>query len=223
MSAATTDEYRTIAAPSEGTFRDRGSKFIAYAFPVQDEVQAMEQVQSVRRAHPKARHHCFAWRLEHGGDRFRTNDDGEPSGTAGRPILGQIDSFGLTNVVVVVVRYFGGTLLGTSGLIRAYRAATAEALHHAQIVARVREQLVQLTFGYPLMGPVMRAIERIGLSVRTQSFDHQGQLIFAVPLSRLDEVLIHLKAHVAGVPLEQARQIREVQGLHIALLTEAQR
>ena len=115
------DAYRSLAAPSTGEFKDRGSRFLAYAWPVRTEAEALEHLEALRKEHFKARHHCFAWRLGPDGTRFRANDDGEPSGTAGRPILGQIDSFNLTNVVIVVVRYFGGTLLGASGLIQAYR------------------------------------------------------------------------------------------------------
>ncbi|RMD68392.1 MAG: YigZ family protein, partial [Bacteroidetes bacterium] len=186
MSASTTDTYKTIAAPAEGLFRDRGSKFLAYAFPVRTEAEALARLEEVRKAHPKARHHCFAWRLGYDGTRFRANDDGEPSGTAGRPILGQIDSFGLTNVVVIVVRYFGGTLLGTSGLIRAYREATADALGKARIVERVREQHVRLSFDYTLMGPVMSALERLGLQPLSQQFDTAASLEVAIRLSELD-------------------------------------
>ncbi|MDV7398872.1 YigZ family protein, partial [Arthrospira platensis SPKY1] len=133
--------YKTLASSSTGEFKDRGSKFIAYAYPVADEEEAMEKVAELRKEHFKARHHCFAWRFGVDGLRFRANDDGEPSGTAGRPILGQIDSFELTNVVVIVVRYFGGTLLGASGLIQAYRESAAEALRQATIEERILQAI----------------------------------------------------------------------------------
>ncbi len=220
MSTSITDTYKTIAAPAEGLFRDRGSKFLAYAFPARTEEEALARLDEVCKAHPKARHHCFAWRLGYDGTRFRANDDGEPSGTAGRPILGQIDSFGLTDVVVIVVRYFGGTLLGTSGLIRAYREATADALAKAQIVERVRAQHVRLSFDYSLMGPVMSALERLGLQPLTQQFDETATIEVAVRLSQRDAILLRLKALVADVPLEQAREMGEVSGLKVEILEE---
>ena len=131
------DIFQTIEAPVAGLFKDRGSKFLAFAYPVASEAAALAHLERLRKEHFKANHHCFAWRLGLGQDRFRTNDDGEPSGTAGRPILGQIDALALTDVVVVVVRYFGGTLLGTSGLINAYRESTAEALRQAKILQKI--------------------------------------------------------------------------------------
>ena len=139
---ATKDIYQTIRGESNGEFRDRGSKFIAYAYPVYTEEEWQEKLEAVRKAHPKARHHCYAYRLGLDGHNFRANDDGEPSGTAGRPILGQIDSFGLVNVIVIVVRYFGGTLLGASGLITAYKNSAADAL------SRRRPVLVHAHFGH---------------------------------------------------------------------------
>ena len=131
------DAYRSIAARSEGLFKDNGSRFIALAFPVEAEDQVREIVASLRKEYHDARHHCYAYRLGYRGDRFRANDDGEPSGSAGRPILGQIDSMGLSDVLVVVVRYFGGIKLGIPGLIRAYRTSTADALGRAEIVGKV--------------------------------------------------------------------------------------
>jgi len=134
------DQYQTIFESSIGEFKDRGSKFIAYAYPVYTEKDWQKHLEEVKKLHFKARHHCYAYRLGLDGNQFRANDDGEPSGTAGRPILGQIDSFGLTNVFVVVVRYFGGTKLGTSGLINAYRESTATAFRNAQIIEKTVEK-----------------------------------------------------------------------------------
>src|SRR5690242_1989774 len=121
-------KYRTLAANTTGEFKDRGSKFLAYAYPIQTTKDVKEHIQALKKEHPKAVHYCYAYRIGTDGKEFRANDDGEPSGSAGRPILGQIDSSGLTNVLVVVVRYFGGTLLGVPGLINAYKTATMEAL-----------------------------------------------------------------------------------------------
>jgi uncharacterized YigZ family protein len=128
------DTYQTLAQPAIGEFRDRGSKFIAYAYNVYTDEQIKNHIARLWKEHPKACHICYAYRLGLDKNNFRANDDGEPSGTAGKPILGQIDSFQVTHVLVAVVRYFGGTLLGTSGLIQAYRAATQEALSQAHII-----------------------------------------------------------------------------------------
>ena len=130
------DTYRSIPAPAAGLFKDNGSRFLAFAYPVENEEEIKDRVQALRKKYHDARHHCYAYRLGHLGDRFRANDDGEPSSSAGRPILGQIDSRGLSDVLVVVVRYFGGIKLGIPGLIRAYRTATADALEQAGTVEK---------------------------------------------------------------------------------------
>ncbi|MFT7606590.1 MAG: putative YigZ family protein, partial [Saprospiraceae bacterium] len=145
------DLYKTIVAPSIGEFKDRGSKFIAYAYPVYTEEEWQEHLNTVKKEHFKARHHCFAFRIGLDKNNFRANDDGEPSGTAGRPILGQIDSFELTNVFVVVVRYFGGTKLGVSGLINAYKNATIDAFQQATIIEKTVEDIYKISFHYALM------------------------------------------------------------------------
>ncbi|MDR0415595.1 MAG: YigZ family protein [Prevotellaceae bacterium] len=166
----TGDAYNTIAAPAEGVYRDRGSKFLAYAFPVQSEQEAREHVATIRREHYSARHHCYAYRTGKEGATFRANDDGEPSGTAGKPILGQLLSANLTNVLVVVVRYFGGTLLGTSGLIAAYRSATAAAIANAQVVQRAWEVVLTVTFPYAAMSGVMKIVKGEQLRILAQDF-----------------------------------------------------
>ena len=140
------DTYKTLSKESMAENKDRGSKFIAYSYPLSIEADFTAFLDKLKKEHPKARHHCFAWRLGIDSNRYRANDDGEPSGTAGRPILGQIDSLGLTNVGVIVVRYFGGTLLGTSGLIEAYRDSTAEALRNAEIIEKIKvEDMILLS------------------------------------------------------------------------------
>ena len=130
------DTYKSISAPAKGLFKDNGSRFIAHAYPVETEDEIKEIVASLKKEYHDARHHCYAWRLGHMGDRFRANDDGEPSGSSGRPILGQIDSHGLSDILVVVVRYFGGIKLGIPGLIRAYRTSTEDAICNAQIIEK---------------------------------------------------------------------------------------
>ena len=142
------DSYLTIADPTEGLFKDKGSKFLAYAYPVDNEDEIKELVQHLKKEHYSARHHCYAWRLGADKTHFRANDDGEPSSTAGKPILGQIQRLDLTNILIVVVRYFGGTLLGVSGLINAYREAAVDALEHAEIVEKLVEEIFWVEFDY---------------------------------------------------------------------------
>lgn len=198
-----------------GEFRDRGSKFIAYAFPISNEQDWHQQLEAVRKEHPKATHHCFAYRLGLDKNHYRANDDGEPSGTAGRPILGQIDSFGLTNVFIVVVRYFGGTLLGTSGLINAYRECAAEALKNAEIIEKTVEEFFRLTFDYAIMSEVMNAIKKLGLPMLEQNFGDLGSVNIAIPKSEVADALFKLKAWVAGLRLEEAKNLEKVSGLDI--------
>ncbi len=154
------DSFFTLSAPGAGEFKDRGSRFLAYAYPVTSEEEALHRLEALRKEHFKARHHCFAWRLGLDGQRFRANDDGEPSGTAGRPILGQIDAAGLTDVVLVVVRYFGGTLLGASGLIHAYRESAAEALRQAPRVEKIMQERFVLSVAYALLPDLQNALKK---------------------------------------------------------------
>lgn len=150
------DSYNTIEEPSEGLFKDKGSRFISYAFPVNSEDEIREIVQIIKKEHHSARHHCYAWRLGASKTNFRMNDDGEPSSTAGKPILGQIQSYDLTNILIVVVRYFGGTLLGVSGLINAYRNAAMDAINNARIIEKLVEKWLLVEFDYLAMNEVMK-------------------------------------------------------------------
>ena len=177
------DAYRSIAARSEGLFKDNGSRFIALAYPVETEEEVREIVASLKKEYHDARHHCYAYRLGYKGDRFRANDDGEPSGSAGRPILGQIDSMGLSDVLVVVVRYFGGIKLGIPGLIRAYRTSTADALGRAEIVEKVAGKRFRLTFDYLSMNGVMKVLKDLGLSPAGQDFGLQCSMDVRVRLA----------------------------------------
>lgn len=207
------DTYQTIEAPSEGEFRDRGSKFFAFAFPTFTEPEWQDALEEVRKSHPKARHYCYAWRLGLDGNSFRANDDGEPSGTAGRPILGQIDSFELTNVFIVVVRYFGGTLLGTSGLINAYREAAADALRHATIIARTVEEVYEMHFDYSLMSQVMNAVKKLDLEMVEQDFGNEARLQVAIRQGELSDTLLQLKARIGGLRLEEVNEQTVIAGL----------
>ena len=178
------DEYKSIAARSEGLFKDNGSRFIAFAFPVETVEEVKDIVDRLKKEYHDARHHCYAYRLGYRGDVFRANDDGEPSGSAGRPILGQIDSLGLSDVLVVVVRYFGGIKLGIPGLIRAYKTSTSDALSQAETVRKVAGKAFRLDFGYLDMNAVMKVLKDMGLPQSDQDFGTACSLRTRVPLSQ---------------------------------------
>ena len=207
------DAYKTITKPSTGEFKDRGSKFLGFAYPVEQEEQALAHLEDLRKAHFKANHHCFGWRIGADGLRFRANDDGEPSGTAGRPILGQIDALGLTNVMVVVVRYFGETLLGASGLIHAYRETTAEALNQATIEEKIIKDVCSFDFDYALMPDVMQAIKKNDLEITEQIFNDRGMIRIAIRKTETIATLLRLKAALWKVSLEEADTLEWPAGL----------
>jgi uncharacterized YigZ family protein len=165
------DLYKTISAETQGQFKDRGSRFIALAFPVVSEDEIKKKIAELKKEYHDARHHCFAWRLGPEMERYRINDDGEPSGSAGRPIYGQIQKWEITDILVVVIRYFGGTLLGVGGLISAYKGATAEALQNANIVEKKVEQRIGLQFPYEIMNGVMKIVKEYNLAFEDQHFD----------------------------------------------------
>ena len=214
------DIYQTISQPAEGEFKDKGSKFLTYAFPVFSESEWQSCLEEVKKLHPKARHHCYAYRLGLDKHNFRANDDGEPSGTAGKPILGRIDSFGLTNIIIIVVRYFGGTLLGASGLINAYKSSAAAALENATVIEKMVEDIYQLTFDYALMGEVMNAIKKYDLEMVHQDFGLIGKVQIAIRKSAVSTTLLHLKAAIAKVHLEMVADLEKIEGLDIELLGE---
>ncbi|RIJ47755.1 YigZ family protein [Maribellus luteus] len=174
------DVYKTIEKTSTGYFKDKGSKFYSYAYPIQAEEEVKEIIQQLKKEHHSARHHCYAWRLGTEEITTRANDDGEPSSTAGKPILGQLQSYEVTNILVVVVRYFGGTLLGVSGLINAYRNATVEALNNAEIVSKLIEKGYELKFGYDLLNTVMYHIKQENLDIVVTDFQETCRLVFKV-------------------------------------------
>jgi uncharacterized YigZ family protein len=181
--------YNTIEQPAIAEFKDRGSKFIAYSFPLNTIDQAKKQVAALKKEHPKAVHHCLAYRMGVDGSTYRVSDDGEPSGSAGRPILGQIDSKQLTNILVVVVRYFGGTLLGVPGLINAYKTATSLALQLSPIIQKPIELAYTLHFDYQQMNEVMMVIKQYNCSVVEQTAQLFVELKVGIPKNRLEEVI----------------------------------
>ncbi len=180
------DKYTSIAAPSQGLFKDKGSRFIGYAFPISGAGEVKPLLESLEKEHHAARHHCYAYRLFSG--EWRSSDDGEPSGSAGRQILGQIDSAGLQDVLVVVVRYFGGILLGVPGLIRAYRAAAADALANAVPEERTATRRIRLRFSYDQMPAVERMLKNYNLSVVKRDFSEDCSMEIDIPLSLEEKV-----------------------------------
>lgn len=196
------DSFLSIASPSEGLFKDNGSRFIAKAYPVETEEEVKEIVTALKKEYYDARHHCYAYRLGYLGDRFRSNDDGEPSSSAGRPILGQIDSRGLSDVLVVVIRYFGGIKLGIPGLIRAYKSATADALDSARQVEKTATKGYKVAFGYENMNDVMRIFKDMDLPQRNQIFDLSCSMETAVRLSAVDDFLSRI-SDVEGAGAEE--------------------
>lgn len=188
------DTYLTIENPAEAIFRDRGSKFLAYVYPIRSEVEIKEIINHLKTEHPKANHHCWAMRLSPDRSIFRVNDDGEPSGTAGRPILNTLLSKNLTNILVVVVRYFGGTLLGVPGLINAYKSATDLALAEAKIVEQVIKDVYTINFDYLQMNEVMKIIKDDQLTVLNQQFDNICSITLAIRKMQINQVILKLES-----------------------------
>ena len=183
------DYYNTIEQSSTAEFKDRGSRFIAYTFPIETVADFKEHLALVKKEHPKATHHCFAYRLGIDGNNFRVSDDGEPSGSAGKPILGQIDSKGATNVLIIVVRYFGGTLLGVPGLINAYKTAASLALQVTPVVPRPILINYRLSFDYTQMNEVMRVLKQFDCKVGKPEIQLFCSLDVGIPKNREGDVL----------------------------------
>lgn len=184
------DSYKSVRAASHGLYKEKGSRFISAAFPVSDEQSVKDILEGIRKEHHEARHHCYAYQLGPEAKIWRANDDGEPSGTAGRPILGQIRSFGLTNILIVVSRYFGGTLLGTSGLINAYRNAANDALKNAEIADHIVQETCEITFPYESMNDVMKIIKEEDIAQSEHLFDLECRMKISFRLSSREKILI---------------------------------
>lgn len=183
------DTYQTISAKSEGLYKEKGSKFIALAYPVTSEDEVKEILASLRKEYHDARHHCYSYVIGFKGEHWRANDDGEPSGTAGRPIYGQIQSFNLTNVLIVVIRYFGGTKLGVSGLINAYKTSAADALEQSKIVVKTINDIYRISFGYLAMNDIMKLVKEENLNIMEQNFDTSCFVTVGVRQSKTQTVL----------------------------------
>lgn len=197
----TTDYYITIEQTGSAEFKDKGSKFIAYTFPITNVIDFKEKLSEIKAEHPKASHYCFAYRLGLDGNNFRVSDDGEPSGSAGRPILAQIDSKQVTNILVIVVRYFGGTLLGVPGLVHAYKSAAALALQVTPFVQKPVLINYDIEFDYTQMNEVMRVIKQFDCSVERQDINLFCSMQVGVPKTREQEVLFKL-TDIRGVTVK---------------------
>lgn len=196
------DYYYTIERSAFAEFKDRGSKFIAYAFPIAAVADFKTRLQGLKDEHPKATHHCFAYRIGSDGNTFRSNDDGEPSGSAGKPILGQIDSKQLTDLAVIVVRYFGGTLLGVPGLINAYKTVTALALQTTPIIQKAIEIKYRVQFDYTRMNEVMMIAKKYNCTVLDQQMELFCRMEIGIPKANHELVLLKLK-DILGIEMTE--------------------
>ena len=188
------DEYKTIASTSEGYYTEKRSKFLAFAHHVQTVDEVKELLTGYRKKYYDARHVCYAYMLGAERTEFRANDDGEPSSTAGKPILGQINSNELTDILIVVVRYYGGVNLGTSGLIVAYREAAADAISHATIETRQVEEIVKYSFAYPQMNEVMRIVKDMNPRIISQTYDNTCEIVLSIRKSEAEQLCNRLKS-----------------------------
>lgn len=212
------DFYKTIDAPSEGEYKEKGSKFIAYAFEIENEEQFKEKLESIKKLHFKARHHCFAFAIGPEHEKYRHNDDGEPSGTAGLPIYNQIKSFELSNICVIVVRYFGGTKLGVPGLIRAYKTATKEAFSHADISTRYIKDTIQIKYEYKFTGDIMRIINSFDVDVIENSFDILPIIKVSIRKSKSIEFIKTIYSAVLNRDIKDIIDDEKVEGITIKII-----
>lgn len=199
------DTYQTIASASDSYFIEKRSKFLSFALPITTIEEVKNYLAVYQRKYYDARHLCYAYRLGPKGDDFRANDNGEPSGTAGKPILGQLKFFELTNVLVIVVRYFGGIKLGTGGLIVAYRAAAYEVLSRAEIIGKTVDEEVTLTFEYPFMNDVMHIIKAEELHIISQNYDNDCEITLSIRLSKIE----HFKSLLEKVDTARIKDLEQ--------------
>ena len=201
------DTYKTIETNGEGTYKEKGSKFLSFAYHIEHESEVKEIVERLKKQFYDARHHCYAWRIGYKGEATRTVDDGEPSSTAGRPILGQMLSYNVTNILIVVVRYFGGTKLGVSGLIQAYKDAAQDAINNSEIVERTIDSSVTIRFEYVLMNSVMGIIKDLSPNILEQQFDNDCKMILSIRNSEFERLVAKLDK-VIGVEIDAISLIK---------------
>lgn len=211
-------EYYTLADAGYGEYREKGSKFMAYAYPVTTEQEVEAHLESLRKAHPKSRHYCYGYILDRYQQQYRANDDGEPSGTAGRPILGQLHSAEVVEAVVIVVRYFGGTKLGASGLIHAYKAAAEQAVKDAGKKLVHLRDTIRLDIGYDAMGHVLDCIKSLDIDIINKSFTDRATVEISLPSPTAHEQLITLKAKILNVSSEQIAEDAVVDSVEFEIV-----
>ncbi len=195
------DTYKSLSAPSEGIYKDKGSKFLSFAYPVETEEEIKELIGQKVKEYYDARHHCYAYRLGIDGENFRFNDDGEPSSTAGRPIYGQILSHDLSDILIIVVRYFGGTKLGVPGLIKAYKAAAADAIEAGEIIDKISTARCTVSFAYAAMDKVMKVLKDMGLNPTAFNSAMECEIEVAVRLSEVETFRSRLEMAEARVSI----------------------
>jgi uncharacterized YigZ family protein len=207
------DSFHTLKETTQSELREKGSKFIGIAFPMRTVEEFELQYDPIKKDHSKANHHCYAWRLEE--NLHRNNDDGEPSGTAGRPIQGQLESFNLYQVGIIVIRYFGGTLLGTSGLIHAYRDTARAALDKATIVEKILEEIIEISFEYHKMGDVMRSIDKLKPKLLSAKHEDLGYLEISTPKKETQSFILKFKCLAGQFFPEEVNLNTSIEGIYI--------
>lgn len=195
------DSYLTVAQEAEAIYKEKSSKFLTYAYHVESEAEVKAALEPLRKLHYDATHHCYAYRLGWGGETFRANDDGEPSGTAGRPILGMLQSHNLTNILVVVVRYFGGTKLGVGGLVTAYKESTAAVIEVAEIEERTIDACIDITFDYIVMNDIMKVVKELQPTIVAQTYDNLCTMSIKIRRSK-EEQLTQRLSKIDGLTFE---------------------
>lgn len=213
------DNYLTINEASEGEYKEKGSKFFAYAYPMHSEKDLDVMMELLKDLHPKARHYCYAYKLGIDGNRFRINDDGEPSGTAGKPIFGQILSHQLTDICIIVVRYFGGTKLGATGLIHAYKEAAKDAIAHSSIIEKFINDHFQFSFGYEQMGHIMNVLKDENVEITDKNFENYCDVKIAVRMSQSKDTLLRIKAKLLAKSIDEVNEDTLIDFCKIIKLT----
>ncbi len=212
------ENYRTILREASGVYKDRGSKFFAFAFPLTQEQAFKNHLQAIKKVHTKARHFCFAYRIGLDGNQYRFNDDGEPSGTAGKPILGAIDKHGLTNVLIIVVRYFGGTKLGTAGLINAYKESALDALDQAQLITKKVMAYFQVEAAYVHSAKLMQLLNVLPCKIIDTDYEALAVIKVSMKIAYANDFVKKVKAVIADKYIEEITPEMKIDGLHIKQL-----
>lgn len=211
------DSYKSIAHETLGEFKDRGSKFIAYLFPIKNVEGFEKRLKELKKEHLKSRHHCYAYRIGIEGEPFRINDDGEPSGTAGKPIFGQLLKTELSDVACIVVRYFGGVKLGTSGLIQAYKGAAQEAIEHAEIIEKTITIEISISFSYEHLGKIMSCLKQMDIEDIQKDFTEEATLRFLIPKSKVEETKNSFLAKMLNRSISDIIGDEKIPGISIKL------